>query len=1040
MRKQRVFQAVLMFFSLLSLSVFSQEPLRYATVRASYWGGGFHTVEPSSFFPQLAQWGGYPQPILVKNYMNTEAIADTRVESNRTALISAIQSQLGAGNDLDFILYQENSTGTSTSMWNGVANVQAHIDKAVGWTQVAQAVSPGATLVLHPTWAHPRSYTDIYNGTRFLNGPSDFQNEANAAYEEAKDTVNSTFGAGTALRTKTGEAWAIKDWTNQLYRSWGSGAEDHHGSVRGEVFVTMVAYASVYQSSVSELYYKNSDVSGTTPSADKTIFTSSANGTNDVLDLLAVVNTDLEGAPSIEYLHPVTLGDWQELAHIVDRVTFKLGDANLDGFVGDADYIILTNNLDTSPGPRWSSGDFNGDGVVDALDMAIWVANEEEPAPIITAQPSGMTLYEGASTTLTVSATSSGGALTYQWHEGVSGNTNSFIASATNASYITPVFDTVGDYPYWARVADTNGSTDSATATITVITPDITSPEAITNLSVSAQTSSSITLAWSAPDDVGFGADNYDIRYSKSAITTGNFDSASAVAAPPAPASPGSAESFTVTGLDTESLYYFAIKTTDAAENESEISNIASNSTLPAAAGLLHYEGFDYGDPGGNYNMSSGYDGGTGWAGPWAKKEAGSGGDYQKDIALAYTSGVRTLVSAGGSMRPVNNGLYYYRSLDEIYSGASGDRTLWLSLIGYGTANTGYRVVELINSANDVIATGAAQRLAVGNNNSGTQQWQIGVDRYGAGTASGVAISTNSAAADFILIKIEMKQSADDMATMWVNPSLDSEPIGGGVSYTKTSTQWTFDTFRIMVGGPSTLGLDEIRIGETWSDVTLNTGGEVLPTQPEINTQPASITIDRNESTTLSVAATASAGDLAYQWYEGFSGNPDSPIASATNAIYTTPVFDTIGSYRHWVAVTDDNGTTNSATATVTVVLPVSTDDDTDGLPNDWETTYFGGATNANPDATAANGINTVLEAYIAGLNPTSTTSRLTVDALQPLRWSAVSGRVYSVFWTSNLLNDFQTLETNLTGGAFTDLLYGAESEGFYRIDVQLAP
>ncbi len=116
-------------------------------------------------------------------------------------------------------------------------------------------------------------------------------------------------------------------------------------------------------------------------------------------------------------------------------------------------------------------------------------------------------------------------------------------------------------------------------------------------------------------------------------------------------------------------------------------------------------------------------------------------------------------------------------------------------------------------------------------------------------------------------------------------------------------------------------------------------------------------------------------------------------------------------------------------------------DHDRDNLPNDWEKNYFGGTTNANPAATASNGINTLLETYIAGLNPTDPSALFTLSKdWKTLWWSAASGRVYSVHWTSNLLDSFQTLESNLTGGAFTDLVRGAEDQGFYRLDVQLAP
>ena len=116
---------------------------------------------------------------------------------------------------------------------------------------------------------------------------------------------------------------------------------------------------------------------------------------------------------------------------------------------------------------------------------------------------------------------------------------------------------------------------------------------------------------------------------------------------------------------------------------------------------------------------------------------------------------------------------------------------------------------------------------------------------------------------------------------------------------------------------------------------------------------------------------------------------------------------------------------------------------DGDGLPDDWETLYFGGPTNANPNATASNSINTVWETYIAGLDPTSPTNRFLTSILSPspsdpiLRWNSVSGRVYSVWWSSNLLSGFQPLETNILfpQSSYTDTLYKSR---FYKIDVHI--
>jgi hypothetical protein len=119
------------------------------------------------------------------------------------------------------------------------------------------------------------------------------------------------------------------------------------------------------------------------------------------------------------------------------------------------------------------------------------------------------------------------------------------------------------------------------------------------------------------------------------------------------------------------------------------------------------------------------------------------------------------------------------------------------------------------------------------------------------------------------------------------------------------------------------------------------------------------------------------------------------------------------------------------------------TDTDHDGLPDTWEQDHFGGL-GTDPDDPADNGINTVMECYIAGLDPNSPDARFLISDFRPLTsgnilwWNATSGRVYTVYWTSNLLSGFDLLHSNYTGGVFTDAVHGAGGQSFYKIEVKI--
>src|SRR5205085_2617152 len=91
-------------------------------------------------------------------------------------------------------------------------------------------------------------------------------------------------------------------------------------------------------------------------------------------------------------------------------------------------------------------------------------------------------------------------------------------------------------------------------------------------------------------------------------------------------------------------------------------------------------------------------------------------------------------------------------------------------------------------------------------------------------------------------------------------------------------------------------------------------GGTALA--PTITTAPQSQTIGSGQTTTLSVVATGT-GALTYQWYQGASGMPTSPVTGATSSSYTTATLTTTTSY--WVRVANAAGTADSPTATIAI-------------------------------------------------------------------------------------------------------------------------
>jgi len=111
---------------------------------------------------------------------------------------------------------------------------------------------------------------------------------------------------------------------------------------------------------------------------------------------------------------------------------------------------------------------------------------------------------------------------------------------------------------------------------------DRTPPAAVANLTVSSLATGSLNVTWDAPGDDGNtgAAAQYDIRYSTSPITDANWKFAAQASGEPAPKAAGNTETFVVTGLFSNTAYHVALKTADEKPNWSNISNVASETTL----------------------------------------------------------------------------------------------------------------------------------------------------------------------------------------------------------------------------------------------------------------------------------------------------------------------------------------------------------------------------------------------------------------------------------------------------------------------------
>ncbi len=135
--------------------------------------------------------------------------------------------------------------------------------------------------------------------------------------------------------------------------------------------------------------------------------------------------------------------------------------------------------------------------------------------------------------------------------------------------------------------------------------------------------------------------------------------------------------------------------------------------------------------------------------------------------------------------------------------------------------------------------------------------------------------------------------------------------------------------------------------------------------------------------------------------------------------------------------------------------FPPTQDSDSDGLPDEWECTYFGGTTNANPDDIEGHPSYANRDHFIAGTNPHEPDSFLKFDDVVVnetnnaghvlLKWASYPGRTYSVFRCDDLstgvfLPVAENLPATLPVNSYADTNAAGTGPWIYRLGIRLDP
>jgi hypothetical protein len=338
--------------------------------------------------------------------------------------------------------------------------------------------------------------------------------------------------------------------------------------------------------------------------------------------------------------------------------------------------------------------------------------------------------------------------------------------------------------------------------------------------------------------------------------------------------------------------------------------------------------------------------------------------------------------------------------------------------------------------------------LVISNNANNAANFNIGLAGNGPGAGNlwdtnggnGYSIDTT-----FLIVLSHTNSQANGTGTwssrLWINPVLGgagpttANLLSGNFTVTglgATTVSIGNGTGQADLSKRSQIYLDELRVGPTWASVTPGTVSAPAPVITSVLTATGTV----NQAFSYQITADNSPSSFnATGLPAGLSVNTNS------GAITGTPT--AAGSNNVTISASSSGGTDSKTL--VVVISPVPVDGNGNGIPDSWEQQYYG-TNSVNPSALAANGVNTIYESYIAGLNPTNPASVLRISNFQPLasqsilQWQSASGRVYSVYWATNLMNGFQPLETNILWpqNSWTDTVHGAQAGSFYKINVRV--
>lgn len=314
-------------------------------------------------------------------------------------------------------------------------------------------------------------------------------------------------------------------------------------------------------------------------------------------------------------------------------------------------------------------------------------------------------------------------------------------------------------------------------------------------------------------------------------------------------------------------------------------------------------------------------------------------------------------------------------------------------------------------------------------------------DIAGTPTSSYLTRTWTAAGVDWTAYKARTDQDVDGASaiTFQNEPGsyMVSEPIAGGIGALEFQHQQKFSGS----GGSLEVFVNDVRQAEFEIQSTVQTA---VISGIHVS-GPFTLMISNNAAVRPALAELAW---TAYQeevpaFVDGYEGRPVTGTSAVVTGLTANATY-----FVRVRAGQESCSSESSSVASFETAMDPHQDTDGDGIPDWWEELYFGGPTAAVATNQAANSVNTVLESYIADLDPTDADEVLLLDgssAALDAYWFHISptstGRVYDLYWRTDLFEgDWLPMGFSQvgTGGELALPVTNAVPNSFWRVGVRL--